>query len=304
MIIGNKEYITKVKERVRDIFDRGGIFGHVSADNAFATFCESLIMGHVEEKGDIEEVLFILENVKNLHSPSILLTNFRKDLRDFYPIGLENNELFDYAFKRLLSCNGKGIGVGELAIPLLFKDFQFSNVNDGKFTYLKKVYRTEIKNGVGASLKPIPTGTEGTYKKMIDDLRKDLLEGTTPCFKKGLAAFLEAIERLGPQVLEEFYRRLYVGADVTDLLKEVIDNEAWKDLDQHILAVGNFVLKQYQKIDEWDNIMFLHEKKMKIVNIADVNNVDVVDLKLKYTPKMKRDKDTQAIADGYVNVSI
>ena len=41
---------------------------------------------------------------------------------------------------------------------------------------------------------------------------------------------------------------------------------------------------------------------MEIVNISDPSDIDF--LNLKFIPKFKRGGDTQAIADGYVNVKI
>ena len=67
-------------------------------------------------------------------------------------------------------------------------------------------------------------------------------------------------------------------------------------------AVGEFALAQYQSVDDWNNIIYIDHKKLEIVNIADTS--DVSKLGLKFTPKFVRKGDTQAIADGYVNVRI
>ncbi len=50
------------------------------------------------------------------------------------------------------------------------------------------------------------------------------------------------------------------------------------------------------------NIFYINDVKMTLVNIADVEDIDGLDLK--FDPKFKRGKDTQAISDGYVNVRI
>ena len=67
-------------------------------------------------------------------------------------------------------------------------------------------------------------------------------------------------------------------------------------------VVGKFALKNYQRVDGWNNILYIDDEKMTVVNIADVEDID--GLGLKFTPKFKRGGDTQAIADGYVNVRI
>jgi len=56
-----------------------------------------------------------------------------------------------------------------------------------------------------------------------------------------------------------------------------------------------------QKLSTLQLVSFDHNK-LEIVNIADTS--DVSKLGLKFTPKFVRKGDTQAIADGYVNVRI
>ena len=65
---------------------------------------------------------------------------------------------------------------------------------------------------------------------------------------------------------------------------------------------NNVGTNSYQKIDKWDTIIMIDSERKIIVGINDVNNIE--SLGLKFTPKLARGGDTQAIADGYVNMSI
>jgi hypothetical protein len=210
------------------------------------------------------------------------------------PEKLKKDIIFPLLFQVLLSNNGKGIGKGELILPLIFSDYQFSVDNDGRYSVTKK---SELKDD-GASLKVIKTGV--TDKGLVDKLNQKYFEGNAPGYvdAKLFAKHVESVQK--PEVYFDYFSELYPGCDVTQLVEDV--KKDYKDPIKFNTAVGKFALKRYKEVDKWDNIMYIKDKTMEVVNISDPSNID--SLNLKFTPKFKRGGDTQAIADGYVNVKI
>ena len=289
--------------RMDTFMEKRGITGHVSAERFVHDFKTNMvyfavILGESHAEYLIHETLSLLEDDDNLTDSSILNTNFRCTIDDLISPALRENKLFMETFSILLNNNGKGVGAGELALPLILSNYRFSNVSDGEFDYDGETHKVEIKKD-GASLKPVKTGL--TEKGLVDRLTKKYFNSTVPGmkakkdFEKHLATVTD------PTVYGEFFEQLYVGCNTKDLTKTVVDG-AYKDAVQFQTAVGKFALREYKKVDGWNNIMYIDVEKRKVVNICDVNNVD--ELGLKFAPKFKRGRDTQAIADGYVNVKI
>lgn len=283
----------QIQDRARNLLENRGIEGHVSAVRFVEDFIHYLISYDALGFGDAEDTLSLLENDDNLTDGNILNTNFRKDFEELISISLRNDPIFSLLYPVLLNNKGKGVGVGELLLPLILSNYRFSNDSDGMLNGNQKV---EIKAD-GASLKPVPTGV--TEKGLVDILNKKYFKGTTPGMtaKKNFQAHLATVT--DPSLYEGYFKELYVGCDTTALYEEVA--KVYMDPKKFNLAVGKFALKEYQKTDGWNNILFIDCEKLKVVNIADTDNVDGG---LKFSPKLKRARDTQAIADGYVNVKI
>ena len=287
-------YSKDLEKRIDSLLINRGIKGHVAADRFRQDFKAYLCYFDVVTDGDAENTLSLLEDESNLTSTDILGTNFRKSLWDLVPEKLKGDIIFPLLFEVLLSNKGKGICKGELILPLIFSDYQFSVNNDGRYGVNKK---SELKDD-GASLKPIKTGI--THKGLVDKLNDKYFEGHAPGYKdtKKFSKHIKTVEK--PEVYFDYFSELYPGCDITQLVEDVKKN--YKDPVKFNTAVGKFALKQYKEVDKWDNIMYIKDKTMEIVNIADPSNID--SLNLKFTPKFRRGGDTQAIADGYVNVKI
>lgn len=281
--------------RADALLTKRGITGHTAADRFVKDFKAYLVYYDAIGLGDAERTVSLLEDDANLTDSSILNTNFRCTLSDLISDELMNDSIFPDLFRILMDNNGKGVGAGELALPLILANYRFSNESDGVFDGDKKV---EIKKN-GASLKPVKTGL--TEKGLVDSLNKTYFNGTTPgkrskkLFEQHLASVVD------PNAYADYFKELYVGCDVSTLTKEVVDG-AYKDPNTFNTAVGKFALREYQKVDGWNNIIYIDADSWKVVNIADPSDVD--SLNLKFDPVMRRGKDTQAIADGYVNVKI
>lgn len=296
----------KTKEVVMDINDidamadkllvKRGISGHIAAD-CFCDDFKAYLSYYALKSGNVanaEKTLNLLENNANLVNSEILNKNFRATFEDLIPDILLNDPIFPKLFKRLLYSNGKGIGIGELVLPLIITGYSFSVVSDGEMANGDKV---EIKKN-GASLKPVKTGL--TDKGLVDKLNEKYFDGTVPGMlsKKKFDNHISTITT--PKVYADYFKELYVGCDTTELAEDVTN--CYTDPVAFNNVVGKFALKNYQRVDGWNNILYIDDEKMTVVNIADVEDID--GLGLKFTPKFKRGGDTQAIADGYVNVRI
>lgn len=288
-------YSKSLEKRIETLLINRGIKGHVAADRFRHDFKVNLCYFDAITDGDAETTLSLLEDESNLTSTDILSTNFRMSLWDLVPEKLKNDVIFSRLFQVLLGNKGKGIGKGELILPLIFSGYQFSVDNDGRYNDGNN--KSELKDD-GASLKVIKTGV--TDKGLVDKLNDKYFKGHAPGYKdtKKFSKHVESVEN--PEVYFDYFSELYPDCDITQLVEDVKKN--YKDSKKFNTAVGKFALKQYKKVDKWDNIMYIKEETMQIVNIANPSDID--GLNLKFTPKFKRGGDTQAIADGYVNVKI
>jgi hypothetical protein len=287
-------YSKELESRIDDLLSKRGIKGHVAADRFCQDFTAYLFYLACVTGGNPEDTISLLEDESILTSTDILNDNFRTSLWSLVPEKLQSDVIFPRLFEVLLSNKGKGIGKGELILPLILSGYSFSVENDGRYGDNKKA---ELKDN-GASLKPIKTGI--TDKGLVDKLNNTYFAGNAPGYvdAKKFSKHIETVK--DPSVYEDYFTQLYPGCDVSELVEEV--KQSYKDPILFNTAVGKFALKQYKKVDNWDNIMFIKDSTMEVVNIVDPSDID--SLNLKFTPKFKRGGDTQAIADGYVNVKI
>jgi hypothetical protein len=289
---------TDLLNQVDELLQNRGIVGHRAADRFVSDFKAYLIYFDALGYGSAFETVALLEDDNNLTDSAILNTNFRCKLDDLISPALREDKIFMEIFNIVIDNNGKGVGAGELALPLILSNYRFSNVSDGEFDYNGETRKVEIKKN-GASLKPVKTGL--TPKGLVDDLNDQYFAGTVPGKKlpKLFEAHLRSVK--DPNVYADYFAKLYVGCDTSELTKEVVGG-AYANPKKFNNAVGKFALKEYKRVDNFNNIMYIDADKRIVVNISDVNNT--ADLNLTFSPVMRRGKDTQAIADGYVNVNI
>tara|TARA_R100001377_G_C3190037_1_gene110180 strand:- start:978 stop:1940 length:963 start_codon:yes stop_codon:yes gene_type:complete len=285
-----------IDARADKLLAKRGISGHVAADRFCDDFKAYLCYYATKSGilGSAEQTLSLLEDDANLVNSDIFNKNFRTTFEDLTPDILLNDAIFPKFFKQLLGNNGKGIGIGELVLPLIINKYYFSVESDGKFANGAKV---EIKKD-GASVKPVKKGL--TDQGLVDKLNEKYFKGTVPGMKLKKLFDNHVSTVTDPKVYADYFKELYVGCDTTELAKEVAT--CYTNPTMFNNAVGKFALKNYQLTDGWKNIFYINDVKMTLVNIADVEDIDGLDLK--FDPKFKRGKDTQAISDGYVNVRI
>lgn len=285
---------TNTLNRADTLLEMRGIKGHRAADRFCKDFKAYLVFFDAMGHGSAERTVELLEDDCSLTDSHCLNQNFRGTLNDFVSQPLREDGIFPLLFEILMDNNGKGVGAGELALPLVLSDYRFSNESDGVFADNRKV---EIKKN-GASLKPIKTGI--TPKGLVDELNDRYFEGTVPGKKKQdlVERHLRTVK--DPSVYEEYFSELYPSCDVSDLAREV--KQCYTDPEQFNTAVGRFALREYQRVDGWNNIIYIDSDSGRVVNIRDPESID--SLGLRFSPVLRRGSDTQAIADGYVNVSI
>ena len=241
-----------------------------------------------------EELFSILENDNKLIDWKVLETNFQGNFMNYFiPIELRNNDLFLQLVKELILSNGKGVGVGELVLPLLIRGYEFSNESDGVYDNKK----SELKNN-GASIKPLKTGL--TDKGLVDKLNQEIFNGERPGYRdKNFEKFIKEVTNPKKQ-FGEYFEKLYPTLDTTELTENVI--KVYQDKEEFIRVVGEWAVQEYKKTDGWNNLTIIDPDTLQVVNIYDPS--DLSSINVKFTPKFVRGKDTQAIADGYVNVKI
>ena len=285
---------TNTLERADQLLETRGIKGHRAADRFCKDFRAYLVFFDAMGYGSAEHTVELLENDNCLTDSQCLNRNFRGTLNDLVSQKLREDGIFPSLFEILMDNNGKGVGAGELALPLVLSDYRFSNDSDGVFGDNRKV---EIKKN-GASLKPIKTGL--TPKGLVDELNNRYFQGTVPGKKKQSLVERHLRTVKDPSVYREYFAELYPGCDTESLAREV--EKVYRDPELFNRAVGRFALREYQRVDGWNNIIYIDSENGRVVNIADPGSVD--ELGLRFSPVLRRGSDTQAIADGYVNVSI
>lgn len=253
--------------------------------------------------GDGNEMLLILDKpaVTDL---SIWNTNFRGNLLSTTAVDprLAANRTWSALIPKLVAFKGKGVGVGELLLPLLVSGWKYSTESDGILLDMKR----EIKDATGGSLKPVPTGL--TDKGLVDRLVKKYFGGNPPGLIGGSQKtrheqHAEYVKNLPNPVeaykgfLTELYPTRPVGELASRLVSVIDDVAEWK------IILGVEVFKWYQKSEGFASLLLVDSDSLEFVNIARVSR-DVVKIGVTFTPKMKRGKDTQAVPDGYVNISM
>ena len=290
------------KQECLMLLDKRGLISrkHVTVDAFRKDFVAHVHYGALDlGKGDnyITELLSLMGDDSILVNPSKISDNFRMSFDEFIPDLLMNNKLFQYLYPIILKAKGKGVGEGELLMPFIIKGYRFTNQNDGECDGK----RIEMKKE-GASLKAAKW--DATKKGVVDELNNKFFNGSPPGRKsdKLFAEHIKEAEK-NPEAYEEYFQALYPGVDKRDMKRftEYMKNN-YHNKHGVINAIGKLVLKEYQKIDKWDTIIMIDSERKIIVGINDVNNIE--SLGLKFTPKLARGGDTQAIADGYVNMSI
>lgn len=250
--------------------------------------------------GGGQTMLDLLEDDDNLNSGDCFNVNFKGNLKDLVAPKLLNHKTFVALMNTLVNNKAKGIGVGELILPLLIADWKYSNESDGLFRGEKK----ELKMN-GASLKP--SKAKDTAKGLIDSLNDTYFGGFKP---GGLRSHKKHVNFIKKYSLQEqtqrytdYFSQLYPNNDTKNLVKQLLKNindvHAWQT------ELGKHVMHYYRNLDKWTSLVIIDPETLDMVNVADIDSINTPNnIQLKFTPKMSRGGDSQAVPDGYVNVEM
>ena len=245
--------------------------------------------------GDGFEMLDILIDDDKLIGGDQFNSNFVKKFEELYPASLKGNRSWQHLMPSLVAFKGKGLGVGELYLALVIQGWSFERT-DGKGDGRVAGGIRELKN-TGASLKPLAEAV-----RVQDHLNKTVFKGNragpVSRFDEHQAWIKQ--EPNAEAVYFEYFRQLYPGRDVKDMAKKLAAAKTGREFYD---IIGKEVLKWYKTVDNWNSLVIIDQDKMRIANIADVNNLSMF-TDLKFDWKSERGGDTQAITDGYVNIKI
>lgn len=110
----------------RNIYQEGG----VAVGDFYNQFISHAWTAH-SKHGDGDEILDILANDTLLIDGDLFNRNFVLSIHDLYPAQLKNNDAWQELMPKMLNFKGKGVGVGELYLPLVVRGWNFGRI-DGK----------------------------------------------------------------------------------------------------------------------------------------------------------------------------
>lgn len=244
-----------------------------------------------------QDMLNLLTDSTNLYDGEKFNTNFRCNLKDLVSPSLAENTSFNYLLSVLTNNKGKGVGIGEMILPLIVDQWKLISGSDGWCAG----GRRECKNGQGSSLKPIPAGL--TKHGHIDKLNETYWNKTWPGSIKAHQLHAEIVQASpnAESTYEEYLQTIYPGKDVKDLAKNLIS--CISDVYEYNWTLGSTVLQWYKDLDKWHSIVLIHPVSLDIVNIAVIDE-SIKDLGIRFLPVMKRAANTQAVSDGFVNIEM
>jgi hypothetical protein len=263
---------------------------------------------HCIHNDGFEMIEILLDDSKLIGSEQFN-KNFYKDI--FQQSDLLQNKTWKDLMPSLITFKGERIGAGEFYFPFVVDGWEFQKDGGTSDGYVAGGKR-EIKFG-GASLKPVSNAAH----RAIDHLVTTVFEGNRPgpaketkktngqSFDRWLQWFNQQSNK--EQKLLDFFTGLYPGQNVTTMCKSLLTADTCK---KFYSIVGSNVLKWYKDVDGWDSLVIIDLKKMKIANIADVNNTDMFkNIKFDWVTKRGNNKgngsgDVRQLADGYVNIKI
>ena len=245
--------------------------------------------------GDGFAMLDILLDDSKLTGGERFNSNFIRGFDELYPNALKTNNAWQRLMPTLIEFKGKGIGVGELYLALVIKDWTFERT-DGKGDGKVAGGIRELKNN-GSSLKPVAETI-----RVQDELNKTIFKGhrAGPVTKFADHRAWIDTQKDPEAIYLEYFTKLYPGQDVTNMVKELAVTTDGKTFHN---IIGKCVLTWYKEVDKWASLIIIDQKKMMIGNIADVEDLSMFK-NIKFNWKSERGGDTQALPDGYVNITI
>ena len=261
-------------------------------------FCKHFLahawLAHTHE-GDGFEMLDILMDDAQLVGGAKFNTNFMLNFEELYPLALKNNKTWQRLMPTLVEFKGKGLGVGELYLAMVIQGWTFERT-DGKGDGRVAGGIRELKNN-GASLKPLAEAI-----RVQDELNRTVFEGNRAGPVTKFSGHQDWIKTKPDPlaIYKEYFGKLYPGHDIDAMCAELVNAKDGNDFNN---IIGHRVLGWYKDIDSWNSLIIIDQDKKLIANIADITDLSIF-TSLKFSWKSERSGDTQAITDGYVNITI
>lgn len=207
---------------------------------------------------------------------------------------LPNDETLRGFLRSLAYVREKGIGSGEVLLTLLSNGIVR---NPGRIDLTLKFDEPEsadVKDGAGASMKPTLIKTN-----LIDELCKELFDGYSPTRQGEFEKWRQVatLDRVG-----EWFHRLYSDAPTAELQEHAATIFGASSLSDLHRAHGLFCFRQYKRIEGFHSLILITVGKDEEIWITNV--IDPDQDYLEYKAKLHRGSDTQAVPDGYANISI
>jgi hypothetical protein len=257
-------------------------------------------LAHSRE-GDGFEMLDVLLDDTQLVGGEVFNANFVLKFEEIYPEKLKNNRAWQYFLKDLIEFKGKGLGVGEMYLALVISGWTFERTG-GKGDGRVAGGIRELKNN-GASLKPLAS-KDAPPKKIQDHLNQTVFEGHRAGPITKFDNHLNWIQSKpnAEKIYLEYFTQLYPGRNVAKMCKQLTKVKNGKEFNN---IIGQEVLRWYKEVDNWNSLVIIDQKNMSIANIADTSDAGLKTFwNIKFEWKSERSGDTQAIPDGYVNITI
>jgi len=260
------------------------------------------------------EFLTAIEKNNPAIPASIFGENFDKSFVDIVPPAIKSNETFLAIYESMLfgdMFRGKGIGPGEFILALLGER---GNIVDAQGDVMIGNHGIEIKGGMGS----VKTGSPASFRKS-DNLRAWVAkqvgldsemfgrksEGKIKLVWHAEGPFAEAFNKLDPskkkEITTEYVKQLYPKVS-PEYQSHIADGLAKHAGTPNVTSYfGEALLSTYMDHDKFGSIMILAPPG-RMLNIADTKNLPPT-LKVDLAG-VNRDGDTQAVPDGFINISI
>lgn len=220
-------------------------------------------------------------------------SNFKGNLMDINP-DLSNNKTWkDLIFTLIQTVKWKGVGSGEIVLPILIPGWEFlSTGSDGRFLSKER----EVKDGLfGGGIKAVLSDDHKDKggKGLIDDLNKKYWGGFP---KRNKLGFLLSEIKKNPEKALEYYNELWgMRWDCSQLVNDIIKVDSVSEFEQ---IVGVYHLKWYKEMEGFGSLIVLNKKSLSLINIANPNK-GIYNMGISVTQRMSRGGDSYAVPDGF-----
>lgn len=285
-----------ISKDLNPLFNKLGLRKTVADKKFKVILTKGIIDGHFSYGDGIDLLNMLLDD--NFLLPGDMFDcqangYFSSDWKNILNIDLLNNKTFQSIKYDILNHNGKGVGKGEYFLLLFVKGYKIKTGNsDGTINGLF----IQVKDALGGSMKPCLDSS----RRVIDNLNQTYFNESVP-FTNDWYNNISTISNL-KNTLIDYFSKLHeswdVSNDISTMVDELISTNG--DFEKMKTIYGIKVGQKYKEVDKFDCLTLISSEK--IVIIKDFNKVPLNEVA--FVPVMKRGGDTQALADGYVNIKL